>query len=355
MKEFKTTRLAVTSAGCFLGAGYVSGQELWKFFGAFGVAGLPGRVMALAIQLVFVILILQLGRKTGLSSLDRVLIPEEKPVLHSVVGIFQLIFLFGVTVVMAAGAGALVQQMFHFPAALGGAVFCFLAMLVTFRGMEGLSKICGVLVPAMIVTAMVISVITVAKTGLHAVWVMPDVHDSPLIPNWWIAALTYVSYNIFGAIGVLTPVGPHVADEKTLRKGSTLGVVMLLAISLGILPAVGVRPDAALQELPMLALAEEIHPLLGYLYSVLLLTGMMGTTVSFWVAASIYVVQRKPDWEPVRKRVILVQAVLAFGGSLLGFGDLIGTFYPIFGYLGFAAMFLLLRHYLIVKKREKTV
>ena len=29
-------RLGFTFAGCYLGAGYVSGQELWQFFGCFG-------------------------------------------------------------------------------------------------------------------------------------------------------------------------------------------------------------------------------------------------------------------------------------------------------------------------------
>ena len=32
-------RLGFTYAGCFLGAGYVSGQELWQFFGRFGEKG----------------------------------------------------------------------------------------------------------------------------------------------------------------------------------------------------------------------------------------------------------------------------------------------------------------------------
>ena len=36
MKQIKTFSLAFTYVGCFLGAGFISGQELWQFFGAFG-------------------------------------------------------------------------------------------------------------------------------------------------------------------------------------------------------------------------------------------------------------------------------------------------------------------------------
>ena len=37
-QKIGTLRLALTFAGCFLGAGYVSGQELWQYFGAFGAS-----------------------------------------------------------------------------------------------------------------------------------------------------------------------------------------------------------------------------------------------------------------------------------------------------------------------------
>ena len=46
-QKIGTLRLALTFAGCFLGAGYVSGQELWQYFGAFGARGLLGLVLAI--------------------------------------------------------------------------------------------------------------------------------------------------------------------------------------------------------------------------------------------------------------------------------------------------------------------
>ena len=37
MKTISPLRLGLTFAGSFLGAGYVSGQEIWQFFGRFGI------------------------------------------------------------------------------------------------------------------------------------------------------------------------------------------------------------------------------------------------------------------------------------------------------------------------------
>ena len=46
MNEMKTLPLAFTYVGVFLGAGFVSGPELWQFFGAFGNWGYVGFLLA---------------------------------------------------------------------------------------------------------------------------------------------------------------------------------------------------------------------------------------------------------------------------------------------------------------------
>ena len=350
MKNFKSLKIGLTEAGIFLGAGYVSGQELWKFFAAFGAVGIPGRILSLVIQLAFTYVILWLGRNLKDHSIDRLLIPEDRPVLHAIIDVIQMAFLFGVTVIMCAGAGALVNQLIGIPMAAGGIAFCFIACLFAFNGIEGLSKICSVLVPCMVVVAMVISAWAISGSGLPAIKAMEYRNTSPLIPNWWISLLTYVSYNMLAAIGVLPPLGVKAASEKDLKNGNRLSVVLLLAISLCIIVALGVRPDATSAELPMLALATEMSPVIGWIYAVLLITGMMGTTVSFWLSASDFVVSKRPQLEGKRRVIIIAIALVAFVVSLLGFGDLVSTVYPIFGYLGFVFMALLIRTYIKTKK-----
>ena len=63
-------RLGFTFAGCYLGAGYVSGQELWQFFGCFGRQGIEGLLLAVALSFFFIYLFIRrsvpLRYKTGL-------------------------------------------------------------------------------------------------------------------------------------------------------------------------------------------------------------------------------------------------------------------------------------------------
>lgn len=72
----------------------------------------------------------------------------------------------------------------------------------------------------------------------------------------------------------------------------------------------------------------------GIVYAVLLFFGMFGTSVSSLVAVLTYTGQKSAWLSAHRTLVLLVLTAAAFAGSLFGFGDLIGTVYPVYGYLG---------------------
>lgn len=98
-------RLGFTFAGCYLGAGYVSGQELWQFFGCFGWQGIAGLLLAVALSFFFGVLLLRLVQRTGCDQTDALVIRRPIPLLRDAVGLLQLFFLFGILVIMAARGG----------------------------------------------------------------------------------------------------------------------------------------------------------------------------------------------------------------------------------------------------------
>ena len=110
-QKIGTLRLALTFAGCFLGAGYVSGQELWQYFGAFGARGLLGLVLAVALLGGTGVLLLRLSARTGIETMDALIVRADIPWLRTVVGVLTAVLLFGVVCIMAAGIGALGEQM----------------------------------------------------------------------------------------------------------------------------------------------------------------------------------------------------------------------------------------------------
>ena len=95
----------------------------------------------------------------------------------------------------------------------------------------------------------------------------------------------------------------------------------------------------------MLAVATKISGVLGIVYAVLMCGAILGSSLSCTVSMGIYLEQKNEFFKKHRVAVILIILALAFGGSLFGFSNLIATVFPIFGYIGFAAIILLAVHF----------
>ena len=345
-QKIGTLRLALTFAGCFLGAGYVSGQELWQYFGAFGARGLLGLVLAVALLGGTGVLLLRLSARTGIETMDALIVRADIPWLRTVVGVLTAALLFGVVCIMAAGIGALVSVII-------GVLWYLIAFTIglnaaAYFGLGGMVSVFTVAVPCMIVAALVIAGIRLHRTGLTAAAFAAG-DTNPMLGNWATSAVNYAAYNFFATVGILAPLTRHLKKPGTAVWGTVLGCVLLLAVALGVLAALAVSPESVGAQLPMLDLACRLGTA-GVVYAVLLFLGMFGTSVSSLVAVLTYAGQKSARLAGHRTALLLVLTAAAFAGSLFGFGDLIGTVYPVYGYLGMAAMLLVAEHAVHVRR-----
>lgn len=50
--------------------------------------------------------------------------------------------------------------------------------------------------------------------GTDGILTLPEqVHSNPLMPNWFVAALTYVAYNLLGSVGIMVPLGKYLRGK----------------------------------------------------------------------------------------------------------------------------------------------
>ena len=222
MKEIKTWSLAFTYVGCFLGAGFISGQELWQFFGSFGNLGYVGFLLAVVLFSAIGILFVRLTQMTQCSDMDRLLVPWNVKWLRAASGAVGAVFLFFVVVSMSAGVGAMLAQLFDVSAWLGSAVFMALVFAVALLGVTGMVNAFSALIPVLITATVAFAVGAYATFGTEGVFQLRNVNNNPLMPNWFIAALTFVSYNILGGIGIMSPVGQYVRRKRHIYGGIIL-------------------------------------------------------------------------------------------------------------------------------------
>ena len=100
MKKITAKHLAMSYTGVFLGAGFVSGQELWQFFACFGPVGLLGFLGTAALFFYINYANLRMIQVTGVEDMGRLMTRGEKPALRAVVTFMQCLLLFGVSVII---------------------------------------------------------------------------------------------------------------------------------------------------------------------------------------------------------------------------------------------------------------
>lgn len=343
--------LGLAFAGCFLGAGYVSGQELWQFFGSFGIKGAAGLLLAVALLLFAGVVMILLGRITGLKEIDKLVVRRDVPVLRGAVMLLELLFLFGVGTIMSAGIGALLNQLFGLAPFIGSAVFIALVALVSLAGFSGMVSAFSATVPILSVVTLVFGIMSVCENGA----VLPEAAggSNPLMSSWAVAAVSFACYNVFGSIAMIAPLGPYVKSKKAAVGGIAVGACVLLLIAGSVLVSVSAAPEAASAELPMLALAQSRGTVWGYVYGVLLLLAMFGTALSNLVGFTSIIFRKSERIKSHKTLFTVACAAATVCGSLVGFGDLIGVIYPIFGYCSSVFIVLMIEHYINVRKAGK--
>ena len=342
MKRISAFRIAATYAGCVLGAGFVSGQELWQFFGAHGAWGLAGATLALVLFFAVGVFLLGFARDSGISAVDLLIVGKDAPILRAAVLLFEGLFLLVIYILMAAAAGALFADLFGISAVWGSALLCVLVTLLSLSGVEGLVRVFARLVPLLVVATFTVSLLVLLTGGAPDPTPEPPVHIGGSF--WWLDAAVYVNFNIVCSIPILAPLAQKGADSKTVRRGVLLACLALGAIAVPILCALSTNHALTASALPMLELALATNRTVGLVYAALLFGGIFGTALSTESALNAYLLDRVPAARRAALPITAAVSLLAFLAGQLGFRDLVSVLYPVFGYLGVIPLLLLLAH-----------
>lgn len=349
-KGITSREISMAFTGSLLGAGFVSGQELMQFFAVFGKSGLVGMVLSMCLFLLLSCIVMKIAKRTGITSFDQIIVRDDIPWLRAFFGVAFIIFLFGLVVIMIAGAGALLNQIFGLPVILGNVLMAVCVGVVALWEARGVLTAFGITVPLLIFVSVITGVLSLFLIEGGTTTGQTFSGTNPLLGNWVFSTVTFVSYNMMAAISILVPIASDIHQEKTIHTGMVRGVAQLALVFLCVLlPLIFHQSTLSAADLPMLTLAENIHPVLGLIYALLLFCGMFGSALTslFGVAYRIKQAQNVKT-----QRLIPLLIFVAFVGSIAGFKELISIILPVFGYIGFFAMVGITMHYLVIRKPQ---
>lgn len=337
VKMRDTLRVAGVYIGAIIGAGYASGQEVLQFFTSSGWIGTLGAIITMILYPLLGYYLIVLGDKLKANSHRRALYHITGRYVGPIIDILIVFFLFGVAVVMVAGAGSLVAQQFGWPAIVGNIVLTVLVMLVMTLGLNRIVTVISWITPFAFLLIIIIAIYSlfISSTDIST---LESVAKNQLSasPNWFLSALLHVSFNIVIAFGIMMMIGANEKDKKAAKRGAILGGVVLGLIALIINLAVYANIDVLqYAEMPMLLLADQFHPILGTLMGLALFGMILSTAVPCLYTVGARFIQA--DTRNFKIGAVIL-SLAAFSLSFVGFTQLVNTVYPLQGYVGFVLL-----------------
>lgn len=332
--QWKTTfQVAATYVGAVMGAGFASGQEIQQFFARFGNWGLIGVVVS---SVLFSLLgwgMLDLQDRWKITSYNDFFNCLLGPRLGRWADKLVSILLFVGMLAMISGSGALFHEYFGFSKWLGilltGSI---IGLALWYRG-EGVLWINSVLIPLKFIFCLGIAIaaIFLATSVDHGhVNILPN----PIVRNWIISAVLYVSFNVTLAMVVFASLGREV-QKPGARLGAVLGGVALGLFAFSIGASLLRFPEILGLEIPMVGIAGKLGDWPAFCYVVVLWLAMITAAVG----NGFSLISRVVDSGRLsygKTAFILFLLLLPIAG--VKFSQIVQLVYPLFGYLGLVFM-----------------
>jgi len=320
---------------CAIGSGFATGQEIMQFFSGHGLMSLVGVAVTTLLFAWCGGMFMKHGYENQFEEPGEIMGFYFGPKLSRFFEILFQIFLYGVYVVMIAGAGATLSEYFGLDPIVGRVTMATAAFFTVILGLTKLTDILGSLGTVIIVFALAVGVYSIASNleGLRTVsTILPTLDITKTQGGWLGSAILYPGFNAIVVMILSCSMGRFANSSQEACRGGLLGGALfgaaILAMNLGLLANLGEVFDKAV---PTLVLADRIHPIVGLVFSVVICCGIYTTTVPMlWGVVRHFA-------QDGTKKFVLVALVLSGLGLVLGMTDfkaLVNIIYPFSGYAG---------------------
>ena len=195
--------VALMYVGAIMGAGFASGRELWQFMGLFGAKGIIGTIFVAVCFVVLGFMTSYIARAKNTNDFAIIITPPGYPKLRKCVSVFMSVMLFSVLITMSAAGGALLHQNYGISRIFGGVIICFFVVITVLGDFERVSHVFKYIMPVLFAIAVITSIVIIFSNfgdlGYHQ-----KVEPAAMAPNWALAALLYISYNLLAMIPMIS-------------------------------------------------------------------------------------------------------------------------------------------------------
>ena len=325
--------IAIFYVGLFIGAGFLSGQELWQYFGKYKGIGLIFLVLGSFLQGYLGYFIVKKAQEKNVYNFCN-LSSNGSSFYYALFFISEVAFMFFTASIMIAGASSLYESLFCKSGFWFSMLFIFLVFVTAFFGVDGVCKVFNFAVPLLLIISALIFFLSLNK--MQSVNFFKDyktLNFKSVIGAIYNFAI-YVFHNVFLSLALLVPFSKKIKDKKAYKNGFLLSSVAFLIFSLLVLLPILAFENFASFSLPLLEVSKMISPMVFYTFAFFLCVAMF--TVCLSNIVGVVNCFDSCDRPFFKNRLFLITAVsiISFIFSRLGFKLLIKVTYPLCGILG---------------------
>lgn len=328
-------KFAGTYISVCIGSGFATGQEIMQFFSAHGSRSILASIICMVILAYCGSCLLDIGKTVNLRSSNDIFTYLCGNYIGKFFKLFMPIFFFCSFVVMISGAGAAMNQYYGISKTMGSLVLVLLSLVSIVLGMNKIIDILGNIGPMIIIISVAIGIVTIARnyeTLTQVNEIVSNLNITKAVDKWWMIAPIYSGLNIIVVTPFLVGVGATSKNRKNCIWGGIVGgVVFMIAaavLNLGLLSDI---KNAYIKEIPTLYMADNISPIIGVMFSLMLIAGIYTTAVPLlWSVCNSFAKEKTINFN----LIALGCSIVGFIGGRLPFASLVNFIYPISGALG---------------------
>ena len=327
-------KIAAIYIGTVIGAGFASGREIVEFFGVYGVKGLWGIYIAGVLFSILGSVVLVKVYEYKIGNLNELLTRFFPKRIKGLIDLLIIIALYTGFSIMVSGSGALFKENLNISYNIGIIVMISLSFIVFLFSLEGFSIINTILVPLLSIGIIFIS-IYLSKNGGYDIDILKG-QTLTSKGNFITSAFLYFGSNCLIITVVFSSLLALIDSKKTAIVGGMTGGVVLFFLGMSLIKPILIYYDQVKDlDIPMIYISSILGETYRKIYSIILWIAMFTTAI----ANGFGFINR---FKLKSKILIFLFCISSIPLAKLGFSNLVGSIYPIFGILGFIMISMIL-------------
>ncbi|MGN1269398.1 MAG: hypothetical protein ACI4UU_00795 [Clostridia bacterium] len=329
-----TLKIVFVIIGSIIGAGFASGQEIYLFFNSYGTTGIIGMIVSCLLTGVIIYKVISIVENKSVHTYSEflaVLNPNKK--INKIIKIIIQCFLLISFYIMIAGFCAYFKQEFGVSIYITAIIIAVLCYITFINDTKGIVSINAILIPFLAVFIVYLGIKNIPFTVKYF-------ENNTITYNfgWLFSSILYASYNSILLIPILIDMPNHMNIKNKIKQSSILCSVILSTLGICLFLLL-LRGSGYVQniELPMILITKEFGNMYPIIYGIVILIAIFTSAI-----ASGYGFLKNVTQEKYKKTMFLI----CFSSILiapLGFSKLVNLLYPIFGILGLAQIYSILK------------